>query len=270
MIGRESDDDGSVAYIFDIINDESYPDTEYNGIEDDVRFQRKVESANRGTSRRYTRPIFKEPKSKLTEDDYQLFGAIPLDWKKAFESLPTIINPLSYQSETDDVFLNDIEGNPFQSSRPEVYRSRLEYIVGNAIERHKFNNDTPVSIQSRLLLRYGKVHSHANQNKESRVAAMNDIDMLETKKLRPHSSASKANGGELNVLRKEINKIINSKFDRRDTEGNRGLPSQYYDFDVEEREGCEGCSSNGCVGVELRDLIQDVIFGKEKWKCVSN
>ncbi len=265
MIGK-TDDRSSVASIFDVINDQSYPDIEYNGIEDDIMFQRKVASANRRESRRYMRPIFKEPASILSEDEDHLFGAIPLDWKKALESLPNIIKPLSWQSEIDDHFHDNGEGSSFRPSRPEVYRSRLEYIVGNAMERHRFNNvDNPANIRSRFLQQFNEELSSSIRKKESRIATMNDIDVLEAKRLLP-----KENGAQLNVLRKEINKIATTSLDRRDAEGNRRSRTQYYNIDTEEREGCEGCSSQGCVGVEMKDLIHDVLFGKEKWKCVSS
>lgn len=263
MRGKESDDDSAVVSIFDVINDESYPDFEYNGIVDDIRFQRKMASANRRESRRYIRPIFKEPAITLSDDEEQFFGVIPLDWKKAIESLPNIVKPISWQSEVDD----DVKGSSFQPSRPEVYRSRLEYIVGTAMERHRFNNvDNPATIRSRFLQQLNEEFTSANCRKESRIATMKEIDVLETKKLRPKES-----GAELNVLRKEINKIATSSFlDRRDAEGNQRSRIRYYDNVSEEREGCEGCLSHGCVGVELKDLIHDVILGKEKWKCVSS
>ena len=267
MRGKESNDDSAVVRIFDVINNESYPDIEYNGIVDDIRFQRKMASANRRESRRYIRPIFKEPAITISDDEEQFSGVIPLDWRKAIESLPNIIKHLSWQSEIDDHFNNNVEGGSFQPSRPEVYRSRLEYIVGNAMERHRFNNvDNPATIRSRFLQQFHEEFTSANCRKESRIATMNDIDVLETKKLRPKES-----GAELNLLRKEINKIATTSFlDRRDADGNRRSRIRYYENVSEDREGCEGCLSHGCVGVELKDLIRDVISGKEKWKCVSS
>ena len=263
-------DDNSVVNMFDIILDETFSDTEYTGI-DDERYYKNLLRTNRRVSKRYVRPIFKEPGSKSSQKSYETFndnqqyGSIPLNWKRAIENLPNIVSP-SYQTQTESSTLNNDDVDHF---RPSTYQSRLEYIVGNPIERHKFNNrDNPVTLRSRFLQRQNWVNSSTDT--ESTIAAMGDIDILETKKLRPSSTAD---GGDLSLLRQEINRIVSSNLDARDPEGSKRSSKRLNDFDDEEREGYEGCASHGCVGVrtELQDLINDMkeFFVQDNWKNVS-
>ncbi len=276
MIGVETHD-SSVVNVFDIVLGENISDGEYNGIEDERHHHLLSRNSNRKVSRKYVRPIFKEPGSKMKKANEMPFDqrphvTIPMKLKRTSANVPHIACPATRRIQNDSsptIYKDD--GDLFQSSL--YHTSRLEYIVGNPIERHELKGrNKPVTLRSGLVQRCHQErlsHLHYvynNPNIEGPIASPSDIDVLEAKILRPKIASTKE-GGQLNILRREINRIVSDSVDEEELEGRNGLPRIFDIVEYEEREGYEGCASHGCAGFlesgnELQDLINDM---KEYW-----
>jgi hypothetical protein len=262
-MGGLNTEERSACDVFDIVFDGNLSDTEDNGIEDEI-IQKLVARVGRRVSKKYIRPIFKEPGSKIsqntdqTKNDYQQYGTIPskLRKRKSGKRL-NIVNPVFYRSQNNPSTIAKDEEEVIQ---PSLYH-RLEYIVGEPIERHEFNNgNTPITLRTRLVHIMSILNSHADTDSGSSVASVSDLDSLEANTLR-----RKKHGTDLNLLRQEIKKIVSSSLDRREPEVSKKSPLSK----DEERQGYEGCTSEGCTShgcVFLEDGVGPFISDmKELW-----
>lgn len=254
--------------VFDVILDGSLSHSEDNEME----YGRKPTLSSCTSpmmSKQYMRPIFKDPGSMISQITNQKKhyrrenNTIPTMLKSKRENQPNSVNPILYRS---------------QAIEPSIYHTRrLEYIVGNPIERFEFNNgDKPVTLRTRLVQNQSQSYQEGNRsfvyNSKcvpdcgSSVASVSDLDSLEAKIFHRKRPLSEACGGELNVLRREINKIVSSNNvdvrDPRVVNHRTRLPDKV--ARDEEREGYEGCASHGCVFLEdgvgsvMHDLISNM------------
>jgi len=270
MIGTPPDD-SSVVNVFDLVLGENGSDGEYNGIEDERYHKIHARNTNRRISRKYVRPVFKEPGSKLRKTteipfEQRQYATIPVKVKRTSGNL-TIASPVSSRGLNNSPTIYKDDENLFQSSL--YHTSRLEYIVGNPIERHEFKKrNKTVTLRSGIEQRYNHDrlshlhHAYNNPKTEGPIATMSDINVLEAKILRPKICSTRTEGGQLNVLRREINKIVSCNLDEAD--GGRGFPRIFETVNYEEsREDYEACASHGCAGFlqsgnELHDLINNM------------
>ena len=232
--------------VFDVVFDGNLSDIEDSDMEDGI-IQKPVARVGRRVSRKHTRPIFKEPGSKISKNtdqiknDYQHYRTLPSTFRKReSEKRRNIVKPAFYRSQNFSSTI-DKDENEEQFIQPSLYhKSRLECIAGRPIERHEFNNgNTPSTLRTRLVHIMSKLNkrknrsqmqnSYAESDSESSVSSVSDLDSLEAKTLRRRRT-------DLNLLRQEIKKIVSSSVDGREPN--------------EERQGYEGCTSHGCAFLE--------------------
>ena len=265
-MGRLNTEKRSACDVFDVVFDGNLSDIEVFDMEDEI-IQKPVAHVGRRVSRKYARPIFKEPGSKIsqntdqTKNDYQHHRTIPLKFRKReIEQRRDIVKSALYRSEKNSSTTYKDEDKD-QFIQPSLYhKSRLECIVGRPVERHDFNNGkSPIKLQTRLVHIMSKLYrrksrsniqtSYANTDSESSVASVSDLESFEAKTLRRRRT-------DLNLLRQEINKIVSSSVDRREPEVSKTSPLSKN----EERQEYEGCTSHGCAFLEdgVGPLISDM------------
>lgn len=265
-MGELNPDESSMRSVFDIVLDEGVSDSEDVGIEYE-RVHKLSPRSSRRISKKYIRPIFKEPGSKIPKK----LNHIESDLQ--YGTIPTNLKTQSFYDNEEGI------------RQALYYPSRLEYIVGKPIERYRYiKGDNPVTLRTRLVQNISiinqndilscKLNSYADPDCGSSIASASDIERLEAKKLRRRSERR-----GLNPLRQEINRIVSSNLDVRDPEVSRRFPQIL--ADSEGREGFEGCASHGCVnfledGVAagVQDLINDMkeywTTGLKKGSCIIN
>ena len=288
-------DERSGGHVIDMILDEMLSDSD-----DEEMGRRRIRTPavrmKRGISKKYVRPIFKEPGSKLPSktsqiDDYERRHATTVPtayWnseKKSNIAYPTLYRfPAYYSSMTE---------NENQVIQPALHReTRLEYIAGTPGERYSYSNaDSPITIRTRLLRKLTRLQQSYKRNSDSdfgdcgsSVGTLSDLENLEAKPLFGRNDPLPKNDrSNLNSFRQEINRIVTSSSVRRDSHQVRkriwlrrvGDNGQSLADDEEREEPApkksnEGCTSNGCAffleeGIRsgMQDIINDV---KNYWK----
>eukprot|EP00536_Pseudo-nitzschia_multiseries_P010023 jgi/Psemu1/288847/fgenesh1_pg.293_\ len=234
------------------------------------------ERSKRRISKRYSRPIFKEPGSKVPKktsrniDDDRHFEETR--WKRDMEI-----------EKSSDLFIRVFgKGQStymFSSTAKDEERTKegscdsnnLERVVSRPLGRYNIGaTNESIIIGTRLLQRMQKVRRQGERQQYVRdsgadsdcgsVVSVSDIDNLEEKTLRSNTSRK-----NLHSLREEIDVIVSSSLQK--SEKSPSEKEERQECEKEERQEwtkSDGCVSDGCVsfledgGSGMQDFFNDM------------
>ncbi|MGK3738571.1 MAG: hypothetical protein ACI8RD_000962 [Bacillariaceae sp.] len=206
----------------------------------------------RGVSKKYTKPIFKEPGSKIPQknnknssnNNNNINNEITEHNNKHYiirrnresKQRSRIVAKLFGEDQSQDNFPSIAEDGAEKAIQPSSYnKARLEQIVGKPIERHGFDaaaaidrtdNNSSITLGTRLVQKMREVKQPARARRSqdfdcgSSVVTVSDLDNLEAKTLRRRNKTPpfEPARSDLSLLHREINVIISSILDERDSE----------------------------------------------------
>jgi hypothetical protein len=208
----------------------------------------------RGVSKKYTKPIFKEPGSKIPQknnknNNHNNYNNnnnqitehnnkhCSIRRSRESKQRSRIVAKLFGEDQSQDYFPSIAEDGAEEAIQPSSYnKARLEQIVGKPIERHGFDaaaaaatdrtDNTTITLGTRLVRKMREVKQPARARRSqdfdcgSSVVTVSDLDNLEAKTLRRRNKTLPFEHArsDLSLLHREINVIVSSILDERDSE----------------------------------------------------
>mmetsp|Transcript_11969 Transcript_11969/g.34298 ORF Transcript_11969/g.34298 Transcript_11969/m.34298 type:complete len:289 (+) Transcript_11969:97-963(+) len=260
------EDDNNVGKdIFSMVLDDAATKTRFDRREEHIWNEQSTERVRRRMSKRYSRPIFREPGSKIRNKSLRKIDHDRYTRKrdKEIEKSSDLLNRVFGEHQSTYVFSNpsEVEEQTIKDSSCRAKNS--ESVVSRPVDRYNVRaTNQSVIVGTRLLQRMQKLQrqrgrhvcvrdSDIDSESES-VVSVSDLDSLESKKLRRNTPQR-----NLYSLRKEIDTIVGSSLDKMEK-------SESEKEERQEWTTSDGCVADGCVsflhdgGPGMQDFFNDV------------
>ena len=223
----------SGCHVFGMIFDGQLPNEEDRKGGGKV-FAQPAVRVKRRLSKKYIRPIFKEPGSKIPKknnektDHNGQYATTRITRNREIEQRSNIVDRIFGEDRSRDYF-STIAEDEEQIIQSSYSASRLEHIVGKPVDRYELDDkDDSITLRTRLLPKIRAVRQQRRQSYtrnsdvytgcDSSVVTVSDLDNLEAKTL--------LRKNDLSLLRNEINIIVSDSLDERDSKPSERLKNQ--------------------------------------------